>query len=84
MKPEGWDKLSKAKKLLIAKGLLNSERGSYLISQALHHARKTMSKVPERQREVSNIEDMEILEEIFFPIFKSVLLSQEEIKKMRK
>ena len=65
MKPENWDKLCKEEKVEIAKGLFVSPRGRYIISQALCEAIKAMNKVPSPQKEVSNIQDMEILGELF-------------------
>lgn len=69
MKPENWDKLDKGEKYKIAVALLKSKRGEYILSQALCKAIEVMKKEPEGKREVSNIEDMEILLEIF-PLFK--------------
>jgi len=71
MKPENWEKLDKDTKYKIAVKLLVSKRGEYIISQALYKAIEVMKKEPEDKREVSNIEDMEILLEIF-PLFKIV------------
>ena len=68
MKPNNWNKLSAREKRRISWLLLNSERGNYLISQALVLAIKDLKKVPKPRREVSNIQDMEVLLELF-PIY---------------
>lgn len=65
MKPENWEKLSKGKKIEIATQLFSSVRGQYIVSQALYKAIEVMKKEPLRKREVSNIEDMEMLSELF-------------------
>lgn len=67
MKPENWDSLSEEEKIKIAKNLLNSMRGNYIVSQALYKAIEIMKK--EKYPETSNIEDMEMLRETFFRIF---------------
>ena len=61
MKPENWSKLDMTEKRKIAEDLLQSRRGSYLISQALEVAIYNMKK--EKHPAESNIEDMEILQE---------------------
>jgi len=48
--------------------LQHSLRGRYIIGQALSVAIQTMRKVPMPHREVSNIEDMEILREICYTL----------------
>jgi hypothetical protein len=52
-----------------AKKLLESMRGAYIIGQALYVAIKEMSKVPEPYTEHSNITDMRLLMNAFFPIY---------------
>jgi hypothetical protein len=47
-----------------------SPRGEYIISQALVTAIKQLKTVPDRQREDSNIADMEYLLEKVYPLFK--------------
>ena len=69
MKPRNWDKLSQNMKKRIALQLLQSMRGSYLISQALSIAIEQMKKVEPPYREESNIQDMEMLLETLFPIY---------------
>lgn len=52
-----------------AKELLGSAKGTYILSQALYIAIQTMSKVPEPYTEHSNIADMQLLMNAFFPIY---------------
>jgi len=80
MKPENWDKLSNKEKKEIANELFMSIRGRYIISQALHYAIKELKKVKPPFREVSNIEDMEMLMETYFSIFDAVKKAEEEFK----
>ena len=47
-----------------------SPRGEYLISQALVIAIEQLKAVPDRQREDSNIADMEYLLDEVYPLFK--------------
>lgn len=68
MKPDNWEELSGEEKAEIARGLFESLRGFYIISQALDVAITEMEKAPERERDVSNIQDMEILREMIFNI----------------
>ena len=46
-------------------------RGWYIIGQALHIAIETLRKVPSPYTELSNISDMEFLEENLFSLFKN-------------
>ena len=46
--------------------LLNSLRGRYIISQALHYGIQELDRVPEPYREVSNLNDMQYLREMLF------------------
>ena len=50
--------------------LLDSMRGRYIVSQALHYGIQELEKVPVPYQEVSNLSDMKLLrEELFnFPI----------------
>ena len=49
---------------------MNSERGRYLMGQALFYAIKELSKVQENRREVSNINDMKyIAENLYFQYY---------------
>jgi hypothetical protein len=47
-----------------------SPRGEYIISQALVTAIKQLKTMPDKQREDSNIADMEYLLEKVYPLFK--------------
>lgn len=80
MKPKEWDSWTKEQKVEYARKLLFSVRGQYIISQALIEAIKTMKK--RKYPEISNIEDMEVLLELF-PI-GLVLAQAEKIKLKRK
>ena len=56
-----------------AERLLNSLRGSYIVSQALCIAIEELEKVePPVMREQSNIEDMQLLRDELFPFFASL------------
>ena len=46
--------------------LLNSMRGRYIISQALHYGIRELDKLPVPYREVSNLNDMQYLREVLF------------------
>ena len=46
--------------------LLNSLRGRYIISQALHYGIQELDKLPVPYREVSNLNDMQYLREVLF------------------
>jgi hypothetical protein len=63
--------MTKEEKKEFAFELLSTPRGYYIMSQALEYAIDTLKKVPEPRREVSNIEDMEVLRETLFcmPVF---------------
>lgn len=67
MKPIEWNEMTKKQQRKIAWELLNSPRGTYIMSQALHYAIKALKAVePEIMQERSNIEDMEMLREAYF------------------
>lgn len=51
---------------------VNSPRGHYIISQALCVAVDELRSRPQRERQNSNIQDMEYLIENAFPIYRSV------------
>ena len=80
MKPNNWSKLSDKIKQEIAVELVQSMRGQYLISQALVKAIAVMSK--EKYPEISNIQDMEILREMLFPLFFEI--DKATLEKLRK
>jgi AcrR family transcriptional regulator len=68
----------------IALQLLQSARGSYLISQALSIAVEQMRKVEPKYREESNIQDMEMLLETLFPMYVVVRKSEDEFGRERR
>lgn len=95
MKPSTWKKMSKDERKSIATGLLQSTRGTYILSQALHYAIQELKKVPKPFREESNIQDMEMLQEEIFVMFfpyseeqlalrKAMIEKMEEQKKENK
>lgn len=47
--------------------LFDSPRGRYILGQALYLAIEKLKEVPSEFQEKSNIADMELLKEIFFP-----------------
>ena len=62
------------------KQLFCSERGEFIISQALAVAIDTLKKVePEWRRENSNTEDMEELHEILFPMYTNEILELKRV-----
>jgi hypothetical protein len=66
MKPPSWKKLTGKQKKEVALGLMSSMRGKYIMSQALHYGIKSLKAVrPVEMQERSNIEDMEMLTELF-------------------
>ena len=69
-KPKNWDKLPRKEKERIAIELFRSLRGQFIVSQALAVAIETLKKVEPPFREESNIEDMEILHEVLFPLYQ--------------
>ena len=63
--------------------LLDSMRGRYIVSQALHYGIQELERVPIPYREVSNLMDMRLLkEELFnFPVQdndKAIAMAKEE------
>ena len=70
MKPNNWKSMSKNQKKEYALRLVNSTRGSYILSQALFYGIQELNKAEGNRKEISNIEDMEILREIIFFIFQ--------------
>ena len=68
----------------LAMALLNSERGRYIVSQALHYGIKALESVePLVHREQSNIADMKLLRWKLFPYpVEDNELSNDEIQKM--
>ena len=66
MKPDNWNELDTIDKLEMARILAKSMRGNVIIGQALAIAVKALRQVDSPFREVSNIEDMEMLGETLF------------------
>jgi len=46
--------------------LLDSMRGRYIVSQALHYGIQELERVPAPYQEVSNLNDMQYLREVLF------------------
>jgi hypothetical protein len=65
MKPANWDQMTDKQKKNHAMNMLESQRGSFILSQALYLGAKALREVPEPRTEVSNAEDMDILQEVF-------------------
>ena len=80
MKPPDWNELSKEEKFKRGILLFSSLRGQYIISQALCVAIKTLKKVKKPYREESNIQDMEILLETIFPLYKGVKEAEMKVR----
>jgi len=81
-KPADWDKLSPEAKKEFAMKLYNSYRGQYIIGQALARAIKVMKQAPQEIREQSNIEDMEVLLQLF-PMGLTEFVVTPELKQRR-
>ena len=64
--PLNWSRLSDKEKKLFAQRLCMSERGRYIIGQALAYAVRDMKRAEPEYREYSNIEDMEIIGSMLF------------------
>ena len=79
MKPLGWNTMDAGEKKALSLDLAKSVRGQYLISQALVKAIDVMKTVHEEAREVSNIQDMEVLLETF-PIFAMTSADEDKQK----
>lgn len=73
MKPKNWDKLAPEDKIDLGGRLRHSNRGRYILSQALVVAIEALNKEPANRKEVSNIQDMEILAETEFSVFSAVI-----------
>ena len=53
----------------LAAEFIQSPRGRYIMAQALYKAIEVMKAAPEREREYSNIDDMELCQKLFdFPV----------------
>jgi hypothetical protein len=81
MKPSDWDDYTAGEKRNTATVLLNSVRGALIIGQALAHAVKAMRAVePSYMREISNIEDMEMLGEALFEPWYSMTMNEDALR----
>lgn len=69
MMPSNWTKLPRREQLRQATDLFTSPSGKLVISEALYCAIQLLRSAPEKSREVSNIEDMEMLYETIFDQF---------------
>ena len=69
-----------AVELVNAAKFVNSERGRYIIAQALFVASRTMKAVPEPRTEHSNIGDMEYMLDNLFPHYKAVLGEMQQMQ----
>ena len=56
-------------KQIEAQAFLNSFRGRYIVSQALHYGIKALEEIPKPYREVSNLNDMTYLQDNLFSGF---------------
>ena len=54
-------------------GFINSNRGHYILAQALVLAIKELDKVDGAMKEVSNISDMQYLLDNYFDVYQQVL-----------
>ena len=79
MKPANWDQMTDKQKKEYAMRLLESKRGEFILSQALYLGAKTLRNVQAPYTEVSNAEDMDILQEVFslYGMFKGI---EEQVK----
>ena len=60
-----------------------SPRGEYIISQALVVAIEQLKTVPDKQREDSNIADMEYLLDKVYPLFKLANINETQLKALQ-
>ena len=64
------DKTTQSVDKQLAIEFIQSMRGQYIMAQALYKAIEVMKAVPERERQDSNIADMELCQKVFdFPTF---------------
>ena len=64
------DKTTQVVDKQLAIEFIQSMRGQYIMAQALHKAIEVMKAAPERERQDSNISDMELCQKVFdFPTF---------------
>jgi len=74
-----WKETRRKKEEIVE--FVNSPRGNYIISQALCIAVDKLRSRPERERENSNIMDMEYILCNCFPVYRNI---QERLKKEEK
>ena len=60
-------------------GFINSNRGHYILAQALWIAIKELDKIPGAMKEVSNIKDMEFLLSEYFGMYSQVFKEMDNI-----
>jgi hypothetical protein len=82
MKPNKWDELTDRQKQKVAEQLFKSPRGFYIISQAMHYGIKKLNEIPDPYKELSNIQDMEIIRECIFNF--PILDNDEQLKMIEK
>ena len=68
----------------MAHDLFGSMRGRYIVSQALTLAIGRLEEVAEPFRESSNIEDMRLLQDELFPLFKGINRALEAAEELRR
>ena len=61
-------------------GFINSNRGHFILAQALVIAIKELNKVPGAMKEVSNISDMQYLLDNYFDMYQQVLSMEMDAK----
>ena len=61
-------------------GFINSNRGHFILAQALVIAIKELDKVPGAMKEVSNISDMQFLLDNYFDVYQQVLNTDMDFK----
>jgi len=81
MKPRHWDAMSPRAKQEFAGSLLNSLRGQLIMGQALVRATELMRM--EERPETSNIQDMEIIQEVCFPLFGAIRQAEADFARHR-
>jgi len=62
----------------------NGMRGQFILSQALHIAIKTLNEVDTKVREYSNIEDMQLLQDVLYPMYPALSDATTQAKKILK
>jgi len=69
MRPSNWTQLPRREQLRQATDLFASHSGKLVISEALYLAIQLLHSAPKTARDVSDIQDMEILYETIFDQF---------------